>query len=374
MNRQQGKIIFYAKKMFVDELLSASIYRSLASMYKRKSVIEKLLRMADMETRHAEFWARFLMRRRVDISSIRISRLEVLLRTMFYRLIGIGLTLKLLELNEREAVKIYASLIEDKELSVDEKRELRSILEDELLHEDELLEEESVLRDFLEHVRDAVLGMSDGLVEVLSVAAGLAGAYNNPLNVALGGTIVGIAGALSMGIGSYISVRAQRQVRIGILESIKLASRYVAYLLKRKIEKYMKNKGFSNEVSMKIADEVSNNKDLLAKIVAEEKYGLREEKLEDPRKAGLYTGVFYIIGAIAPLIPYYVVLPIIISLPLSFLIASMMLMIIGFVIAVLAGLSIKKKILELVIAGLGSAALTYIIGRLASILLGIEVE
>ncbi len=51
-----------------------------------------------------------------------------------------------------------------------------------------------------------------------------------------------------------------------------------------------------------------------------------------------------------------------------------MLMIVGFVIAVLAGLSIKKKMLELVIAGLGSAALTYIIGRLASLLLGIEVE
>ena len=237
-----------------------------------------------------------------------------------------------------------------------------------------MVEEESVFKDFLEHVRDAVLGMSDGLVEILSVAAGLAGAYNNPLNVALGGTIVGIAGALSMGIGSYTSVKAQRQVGIGVLESIKLASRYVAHLLRRKIEEYMKNKGFSNEVSRKTADEVSSNKDLLAKIVAEEKYGLKEEKLEDPRKAGLYTGVFYIIGAIVPLIPYYVGLPIIISLPLSFLIASIMLMIVGFVIAVLAGLSIKKKMLELVIAGLGSVALTYIIGRLASLLLGIEVE
>ena len=374
MNRQQDKVIFYAKKMLLDELLSASIYRNLASMYKRKSVIEKLLRMADMETRHAKFWASFLIKRGVDVSGIKITRLEVLLRTMFYRLIGIGLILKLLELGEREAIKIYASLIEDKELSIDEKRELRSILEDELLHEDELIEEESVFKDFLEHVRDAVLGMSDGLVEILSVAAGLAGAYNNPLNVALGGTIVGIAGALSMGIGSYTSVRAQRQVRVGILESIKLASRYVAHLLRRKIEEYMKNKGFSNEVSRKIADEASSNKDLLAKIVAEEKYGLKEEKLEDPRKAGLYTGVFYIIGAIVPLTPYYVGLPIIISLPLSFLIASIMLMIVGFVIAVLAGLSIKKKMLELVIAGLGSAALTYIIGRLASLLLGIEVE
>ena len=61
--------------MLLDELLSASIYRNLASMYKRKSVIEKLLRMADMETRHAKFRA------------------------------NIGFILKLLELGGREAIK-----------------------------------------------------------------------------------------------------------------------------------------------------------------------------------------------------------------------------------------------------------------------------
>ena len=51
-----------------------------------------------------------------------------------------------------------------------------------------------------------------------------------------------------------------------------------------------------------------------------------------------------------------------------------MLGITGFLIAVSAGLSIEWKMLELICAGLGSAMLTYGIGRIASILLGIEVE
>jgi len=41
-------------------------------------------------------------------------------------------------------------------------------------------------------------------------------------------------------------------------------------------------------------------KKLLEKVVAEEKYGLKGEKLGQPGKAGLYTGLFYITEAIVP--------------------------------------------------------------------------
>jgi len=51
-----------------------------------------------------------------------------------------------------------------------------------------------------------------------------------------------------------------------------------------------------------------------------------------------------------------------------------MLALTGFVIAISANLDIKMKMLELVVAGLGSAIVTYIIGIAASMLLGIEVD
>jgi len=242
------------------------------------------------------------------------------------------------------------------------------------VHEDEFIDEESKFKDFMNHVRDAVLGMSDGLVEVLSVSAGLAGAYGNTFNVALGGLIVGIAGALSMGIGSFISVRAQKQVRLGVLSRIFLASRYIPKLFRDRVFNYMRRKGFSDKTSETIADEALKNRELLGKIIAEEEYGLKEEALENPAKAGLYTGTFYIIGALVPLIPYFLLLPVQLPIPLSFILAAIMLGITGFLIAVSAGLSIKWKILELICAELGSAMLTYGIGRIASISLGIEVE
>lgn len=64
------EVISYAKRMLLDELYSASIYRKLASMYKRKSIIDKLLHMVQMEAKHARFWMEFLSRRGIDVSGI----------------------------------------------------------------------------------------------------------------------------------------------------------------------------------------------------------------------------------------------------------------------------------------------------------------
>jgi len=46
----------------------------------------------------------------------------------------------------------------------------------------------------------------------------------------------------------------------------------------------------------------------------------------------------------------------------------------GFMIAISVDLPVKRKMLEMVAFGLGSAGVTYVIGRIASILFGIEVS
>ncbi|MCD6195170.1 MAG: VIT1/CCC1 transporter family protein [Staphylothermus sp.] len=362
-----------ARKALMDELYAAAIYTKLSRLYRNKKVSSKLRCIAEMESRHAVFWAKFLKKRGFDTSKIKINHLFLNTKILFYRIIGYVLTLKLLENEEKDAVLFYSKLLDSNYLFPDEKDELKRIIEDELLHEQEIAEEEEAFKDFMEHIRDAVLGMSDGLVEVLSVAAGLAGVYGDPFNVAVGGTIVGIAGALSMGIGSYTSVKAQREVRIGVLEKIKLIVKYVPQALFERVKKHMVAKGFNEETAIIIAKESMNKEELLSKIISVEEYGLTEERLEDPVKAGLYTGIFYILGGIIPLIPYYLRAPVLFSLPASFIIAALLLGGMGFVIAVIAEINIKKKMLELILAGIGSATLTFIIGKLASLLLGVEV-
>lgn len=373
MKEASEKVISLAEQSLMDELSTAAIYARLAKAYESKPIAAKLKEFARMEANHTRFWANFLRSRGLDPSKYKISRWRLALRSALYRLLGIGLTLRILELGEKDAIEKYSKILESPELTEEEKKELRRILEDELVHEQEFESEESKFKEFLAHVRDAVLGMNDGLVEILSVSAGLAGAYGNPVNVALGGTIVGVGGALSMAIGTYVSVKAQKEVRLGTLSRVKLASKYVANVYVSRIVSYMRKKGFSKEVAETIAEDAKKDNELLGRLVAEEEYGLREEALENPRAAGIYTGVFYIIGAFIPLLPYFLMLPIFTALPLSFILAALILAMTAFIIAVSADLNVRRKITEMIVAGLGSATLTYGIGKLASILLGIEV-
>lgn len=67
-------------------------------------------------------------------------------------------------------------------------------------------------------------------------------------------------------------------------------------------------------------------------------------------------------------------LPIIISTPLPIVTAIMLLAFTGGIIAVLGEISVKKKMVELVLEGLGAAFATFLIGRVASHFLGVEVS
>ncbi len=370
---QTSEIVKLAIEAFRDELEAAMIYGHLAKRYRGRELGRKLEKIAGMEGRHAAFWAGFLRRRGYDPSTVKPRSIIVKFYMLLFHLLGLGLMLKILENGEIKAIEMYSKMLESPELTDEEKEELRKILADELLHEEEFVVEETRIKEFMEHVRDAVLGMSDGVVEILSVSAGLAGAYGNPLSVALGGLIVGVAGSLSMGIGAFSSVRAQKQVRLGVLSRLLLAVKHLPDVFMERIRGVMVEKGFSEEAAATIAREAVRDEKLLGRIIAEEEYGIREESLEKPGKAGFYTGLFYMVGAVVPLIPYFAMLPVIYSLPLSFILAALMMGFTGFVIAITANLKIKAKMIELMLAGLGAATLTFIIGRIASILLGIEV-
>ena len=359
-----------AKKALEDEILATSIYGRLAERHRGEPLGSKFDEISKMEARHVEFWRGFL-KKRGHMVPAQISTSRVTGYSFMLAMLGRGLTLKIMEMNEGDAVEMYSGIIEANIADQRETDELKRILEDELVHEQEFAREESRFEGFLTYVKDAVLGMNDGLVEILSITTGLAGVYGSSLQVALGGLIVGIAGALSMGISTYASARAQRQVHEGILRRILKASMYAGNVFRDRIASRMIEKGYSKEISASIADESTGDQEKLSSFIAEEEHGLRKEALVNPFKAGLYAGSFNAFGALLPLLPYFLGLPIGITVLVSVAFAGLALAVTGALIAILANLHIKSKVVEMLIAGLGSAAATYLIGRAASIILGV---
>ncbi len=360
-----------AEKALSDEIYASILYDRLAIAHRGRPIESKLEKMAEMELRHAEFWREFLRRRHRLVPKGAACGLRLALHFAMHRLLGLRVFLLLLERDEREAIELYSKLLESPEIDGSEKEQMRKILEDELLHERELLEEESKAKEHIAHIRDAVLGMNDGLVEILSITSGLAGAYGDPFHTALGGLVVAVAGALSMGIGVFASVKAQRQVSENLMRRVRDASRYVAHVFKERLIGHMAKRGYSTELSRAMAEESSKDHDLLSKIIAEEEYCLKGESLGSPRRAGIYSGLSNISGALVPLLPYFLGLPISIAMPLSVISAAVALAITGFLVAILASLPVRRKVLEIVSIGLGSAGLTFLIGKMASVLLGI---
>ena len=59
-NMKSKELLVNARKALVDELYAAAIYARLSKLYRDKKISSKLERIAEMESRHAAFWAKFL--------------------------------------------------------------------------------------------------------------------------------------------------------------------------------------------------------------------------------------------------------------------------------------------------------------------------
>ena len=117
-------------------------------------------------------------------------------------------------------------------------------------------------KEQLERNRNVIYGISDGLVEVLAALAGLTAIISDHTYVAMGGLIVGVSGAMSMSVGAYLATNSETQF---------------------KISQMRRNAILNNQEN----DE--------SKV---QKY--RNES----RRAAVNTGMFYILGAAIPIIPF----------------------------------------------------------------------
>ncbi len=322
---QQDALEFYREE-FKDSLL----YRTLADGERDEDLRREFIRIHSIEARHADFWRRFLESRGVRPGRVRVGRLSLWMVRLLRR-ISPALTSSLLEFNEMSAIIRYYDFFRAYELSDGEREELREIIVDEIEHERFFSGKKRLFG--AENVRDMVLGINDGLVEILGVVTGLSAVYvSRPDLVGMSGLVVGVAGALSMASGSFISVRSQRQVN---------ETRVRLKAILREL------RGESIEV---------------------------EEVRESELKSAIYTGTAYLCGVALPVIPYFLAETTAEALPLSLLLSAALLAIVGSLISLLSGIPLKKKAAEMLVAGMGTAFLSYLFGTLVASLFHVPLQ
>lgn len=345
-----------ASQFYEDEYKDSILYASLSREEKDPKLKEEFLRLSHMESNHAKFWYEFLAKRGKKPDKIKIGRLRLFSVKMLRKLLGPGTVVSLLEMGENSAIQKYFRFLTKYKLSEEEREILSKIILDELEHERFFYE--SKKRFHVENIRDFVLGMNDGLVELLGAVTGLSAVYiHNPKIVGISGLIVGVAGALSMGIGAFISVRSQRQVNESLKERMEVLFRVSPERARKELMEKLLESGMPEDVAKEVAEKVSSNENAVIKLLV-------QESNEDEFRSALYTGLAYLTGVAFPVLPYFVASSSLLALPFSVLLAGTALAIVAGTVSILSGISIRKKVFEMVSTGLGAAFLSYLFGRL----------
>ena len=360
----EEEIIEIAKITYLEEQKVAIIYSQLGNRYKNTEISEKLHEITKTEETHAKFWKEFLEKRNVNTEQIKPKKYIINILTILYGILGIALTLKILESGERKLIQQYSILFRSENLTPIEKTVITRFLLSELAHEEEFTEYEKKFQFFISKIATIFTQTSGGLVTVISTAIALSSVYSDPYIIGITGLIVGLTGALNTVVGFYFFGRTSKKINEDIMNRIKTTCLSAPEAYMSRIEKYMMRRDYNEDIAKMIAVE-AREKNLIEKIIAEEEYGIKSIS-QNPIESALWAGLFKVVATVLPLSPFFFGLSVSVSIPVSVLITLVLLSIAGSLVAIAAEVSVWNKVVELISGGIVLATLTYVIGKSAS--------
>ncbi len=216
-------------------------------------------------------------------------------------------------------------------------------------------------------LRAAVLGGNDGLVSNFSLVMGVAGATQGGSGVLLAGLAGLLAGALSMALGEWISVKSSQELyenQMAIeMEELETSPENEM----KELELIYKAKGIPEAQAKEMAAEIIRNPEHAHELLVKEELGINAEELKGSAfEAAAYSFILFGIGAIIPVFPFFF-LSGTNAILLSAAASAVGLFIIGAAITLFTGKSIWYSGFRQVLFGLAAAAITFGIGKLIGV-------
>lgn len=216
-------------------------------------------------------------------------------------------------------------------------------------------------------LRAAVLGGNDGLVSNFSLVMGIAGATAGGEGVLLAGVAGLLAGALSMALGEWISVKSsqelsenQMQLEMDELETNPEGEQ-------REIALIYMAKGIPEAQAVQMAASIMENKEEAHEILVKEELGINADELKgSAMEAAVYSFVLFGVGAVIPVIPFMFTSGFT-AIIISVIASAGGLFLIGAAITLFTGKSIWFSGIRQVLFGLMAAAITFGIGKLIGV-------
>jgi VIT1/CCC1 family predicted Fe2+/Mn2+ transporter len=210
-------------------------------------------------------------------------------------------------------------------------------------------------------LRAGVLGANDGIVSTAGLVVGVAGATTaTPVifTAGLGGLV---AGAVSMALGEYVSVSAQRDTQRTLLQKGREELEETPEAELDELTALYAAKGLSPQTARMVAEELTEHDAFTAHLEVE--LGVDPDELSNPRQAALSSGVAFSLGAVIPLIAILLP-PGGIRVPVAFFSVLVALAVTGTVSAILGGARKTRAVLRVLVGGALAMLVTYGVGQL----------
>lgn len=213
----------------------------------------------------------------------------------------------------------------------------------------------------LNWLRAGVLGANDGIVSVAALVVGVAAATTDVTAILIAGVASVAAGAISMGLGEYVSVSSQRDTEHALIakERQELATMPEQELAE--LAEIYRGKGLSPETAERVAVELTAHDAIAAHLEAE--LHISETDVVNPWHAAWASAASFLVGAVLPMLAILLPPPEW-RIVTTFVAVVIALAITGWLSAWIGGAPRLRAISRVVIGGALALAVTWAIGAL----------
>jgi len=215
-------------------------------------------------------------------------------------------------------------------------------------------------------VRDAVIGLADGLTVPFALAAGLSGAVDSTTVVVTAGLAEIVAGSIAMGLGGYLAGKSDVEHYASERQREELEIKQKPETEALEVAELLQLYGVTAEQSAPVVEALRRRPEAWRDFMLRFELGLEQP---DPRRAltsGAVIAAAYVAGGLIPLCPYMLLPSAQGALPWSVAVTGTALAVFGWIRGHLTGVWPVRTALQTVLIGGVAAAAAFLIARAIS--------
>ena len=361
-------------KFWQSEIIADRLYSFLAAQCKDSERKEIILRIGKMEQSHATVWDGIATKSHGVSFRITLPlRAKILSARLLSFILPFTIFIHYMEHQERNAILDYSKVLEAYKDDERTRSIIINMIRQEIGHEWSMMERIADKEFYIAKTREALDAMTAGIIETVGLVIGLLAAHSSTRTIGLTGLIATIGGTIAVISVSYVSAKATYDLHEGRTREIHVKREINPAVLKRELELALIENGVGSEVVKAIMGMIGDDTALLSNLLKSIKL---VGEVGVPKEAIKTTGLFFIIGALPILLPFFVGqawnsdpwIPALVAFFLAILTISGA----GFFVAVLSAKKILVKIAHNISVIMGTCVVTYLVGLAARIFFGIE--